>query len=506
MVNILASYVGNIPLAMFAFFAVAFLVHRYYVWNRLSHIPGPFWASISCYWLLRTSLRGNMHRDFKTVNEKYGPLARIGPNELMCSDADTMRRIAGVRSKYTRGGFYEAMKFNPVQDNLLSTRDENVHFELKAKTAAGYSGKEVTNLEPAIDAQVASLILLIERKYLSTTDSHRPLDFARIAQFFTLDVITALAFGDAFGYLESDEDVHGYIQMTEDTIPMLMALAVLPWLVKIMQTRLFRSFIPSENDRLGFGKMMGVAKEVVDRRYTPGAKPQGDMLGSFLAHGLTREEAHSETILQVVAGSDTTATAIRATFLHILSTPRTYSTLRSEIDAAIEHKKISSPITDTEAKALPYLQAVILEGLRIFPPVTGMMSKSVPPGGDIIMGVKVPAGTQIGVCAFGKTHSTATFGPDASVFRPERWLEFGDSAEEKEREKRMRMVVDEIFSSGKWTCPGNSVAKIELNKVFVELLRRFDFALERPTKPWSSHCAGVFIQKDMYVRVTERTS
>jgi hypothetical protein len=28
--------------------------------------------------------------------------------------------------------------------------------------------------------------------------------------------------------------------------------------------------------------------------------------------------------------------------------------------------------------------------------------------------------------------------------------------------------------------------------------------LERPTQPWSSTCAGIFIQKDMFVRVTRR--
>ena len=41
-----------------------------------------------------------------------------------------------------------------------------------------------------------------------------------------------------------------------------------------------------------------------------------DMLGSFLAHGLTREEAQGELLLQIVAGSDTTATAIRMTMLY----------------------------------------------------------------------------------------------------------------------------------------------------------------------------------------------
>lgn len=40
-------------------------------------------------------------------------------------------------------------------------------------------------------------------------------------------------------------------------------------------------------------------KEVVDQRFGPDAKDQRDMLGSFIRHGLTRDEAESETLLQM---------------------------------------------------------------------------------------------------------------------------------------------------------------------------------------------------------------
>jgi len=67
-----------------------------------------------------------------------------------------------------------------------------------------------------------------------------------------------------------------------------------------------------------------------------------------------------------------------------------------EIDEGIANGKISSPITDNEAKQLPYLQATIKEGLRICPPVSGLMDKEVPPEGDTVDGVFVPGGTKIG--------------------------------------------------------------------------------------------------------------
>ncbi len=42
-----------------------------------------------------------------------------------------------------------------------------------------------------------------------------------------------------------------------------------------------------------------ITKEVVGQRFGPDAKDQRDMLGSFIRHGLTRDEAESETLLQM---------------------------------------------------------------------------------------------------------------------------------------------------------------------------------------------------------------
>ena len=61
-------------------------------------------------------------------------------------------------------------------------------------------------------------INLINRKYISDENHFRPLDFARATQLLTLDVITAIAFGKAFGYCANDKDLHDYIKTTEDTL------------------------------------------------------------------------------------------------------------------------------------------------------------------------------------------------------------------------------------------------------------------------------------------------
>jgi cytochrome P450 len=151
---------------------------------------------------------------------------------------------------------------------------------------------------------------------------------------------------------------------------------------------------------------------------------------------------------------------MRATLLHIVTTPRVQWKLLEEIS----NSSMSTPITDAEARSLPYLQAVIKEGIRIFPPVTGFMSKQVPPGGDTLRDLDIPDGTTIGWSPFGLMRNEKIWGADAKVFRPERWFE-GTPEEIQSKE----IDVEMCFGYGKYQCLGKNIAYIELNKVFVEV-------------------------------------
>ncbi|KAF7558832.1 hypothetical protein G7046_g5333 [Stylonectria norvegica] len=461
-------------------------------YNRLRDFKGPFIAGFSKWWLIKTVGGSRAYLDFWEVTRKYGSIARVGPNDLITSDPEFMKRVLGVRTEYRRSDWYDGMRFNPGSNNILSWRDEDEHFKLRSKMSAGYGGREVENLESKIDQNIIAFMKLLG-DYAATS---KVVDFGRKAQFFTLDVISDLAFGTPFGFLETDSDVYEYIKTTEENLPMVMVTTVIPWLIKMLSSPLFKRLLPSEKDMLGFGRVMGIAKEVAAKRFGPDKKVQKDMLGSFVAHGLTQREAESEILLQIVAGSDTTATAIRSTMLHIMTNPRVLDKLRSEI---LQTEPSSPIITDNEARTMPYLQAVIKEGLRIFPPVAGLMAKQVPPQGDTWNGVFIPGGTRIGYCAWGIYRREDIWGADASEFRPERWL--GNTPD---KIKEMESALELVFSYGKWQCLGRPVAFMELNKVFVELIRHFDFSICDPTNPWKVNNCGIFSQSDFWVRLYSR--
>jgi hypothetical protein len=112
-------------------------------------------------------------------------------------------------------------------------------------------------MEATIDKQIRIFVDLIEWKYLSTDKQYRPMDLGLKGQFFTLDVISDLAFGKAFGYLEQDDDVFDYIKIIEKYIPVMLIMANVPWLGRLTHTRLFRGLLPKESDKLGFGAFIG---------------------------------------------------------------------------------------------------------------------------------------------------------------------------------------------------------------------------------------------------------
>lgn len=189
--------------------------------------------------------------------------------------------------------------------------------------------------------------------------------------------------------------------------------------------------------------------------------------GSFLRHGLDRRSAESEVMFSIIAGSDTTATALHTTVLHVASDARVSARLRDEIRRAVRDGRIpplSSPATFEQASSLPYLQAALWESLRIHPPFGGLIMKQTGAEGDFFGGQHIPPGTRVGHSTWAVTHDVRVFGADVDVYRPERWLEAGEKAA-----GAMRRQTELVFGSGRFGCPGRVIAFRELNKVLVEV-------------------------------------
>lgn len=112
-------------------------------------------------------------------------------------------------------------------------------------------------METTIDSQIAKLIELIESKYISTGSDYRPMDFGEKGQFFTLDTISELAFGHAFGFMDTDGDKYDYIKITKGFIPFMVFLCHATPLATLLHSRPFRGLFPKSGDKIGFGAFIG---------------------------------------------------------------------------------------------------------------------------------------------------------------------------------------------------------------------------------------------------------
>jgi cytochrome P450 len=90
----------------------------------------------------------------------------------------------------------------------------------------------------------------------------------------------------------------------------------------------------------------------------------------------------------VIAGSETSATALATITYYLLRTPAVLKTLEDEV---LEAFKTYDEIQGRSTQRLKYLKAVILEGLRIFPPLPFALPRVVPSGGDVVDGHFIPA-------------------------------------------------------------------------------------------------------------------
>ncbi|KAK0666954.1 putative cytochrome P450 E-class, group I [Cercophora samala] len=493
---------GLVLVGVLASFVLYNLASRIKTYLHLRHIPGPARLALSRSWLFKQTVTGKIPHALADMASEYGPLVRVGPNWLLCSDINEIRRMWSVHSGWHRDVWYTGFRFDPASDNILTANDNKVHHRIRTAVLPGYNAKGITTQEGVIDAQVGKLLDLIERKYVSSKETGiRPMDMARKFLYFTQDATSALGFTTPFGYLDADEDFNNTISTLEGMLPTVNSVGLYPGIIALMNTPLVKSLLPKPHDNNGMGKLLGLIKDRVDARYENKAKKEEDILQRFVDSNLSQKEVEAEVLIMLFGGTDTTATALRMTVFYLSTTPSAHRALQAEIDGAVKSGKASRPvIADSEALELDYLNAVIKEGLRMWPPISGMQLKCSDKD-DVICGYKVPAGTAVGISEFTVMRDKSIFGEDADRFNPGRWVEEKDPKKLKE----MEMTQGMVFASGtRWECLGKRLAYTEMRKVLFELFLRYDFAMTDPAKPFEFWNYGATLHEHMNVTITKR--
>ncbi|KAJ6561523.1 cytochrome P450 [Mycena vulgaris] len=199
---------------------------------------------------------------------------------------------------------------------------------------------------------------------------------------------------------------------------------------------------------------------------------------SSASERLSDKELLGQMATLVFTATDTTSGAI-SRLLHLLAQhPEVQDKLFEEISAHEEE-----PDCDT-LSSLPYMDAVIRETLRVYVPHETTEDTSLPllypvrgTDGRDLSSIHVPKGTDVCISILGANHHRATWGEDASEWKPERWLSpLPDSVTAN---RSISGVYSHMmtFLSGKRACIGFSFSQMEMKVVLFCLLRSFEFSL-----------------------------
>ena len=105
------------------------------------------------------------------------------------------------------------------------------------------------------------------------------------------------------------------------------------------------------------------------------------------------DDLTADTLLQLIAGTDTSAHALVIATYHVLRDVRVLKKLQFELREAIPVKDTFLKWTDLEK--LPYLRSVIEESLRLSSGAPGHLPRVVPAAGAVLCGQRIAAGVSI---------------------------------------------------------------------------------------------------------------
>ncbi|PWY66489.1 cytochrome P450 monooxygenase [Aspergillus sclerotioniger CBS 115572] len=472
--------------------------------HPLAKFPGPALAVVSRLWVVLHVARGQAETEQRQLHEKYGPIVRIAPNELIINDPRAVRAIYGVNSHCIKTDFYLPFRspFARHPDHLTAT-DEKYHASRRRITNNIYSMTSILQAEKYVD-KCTDLFL---HRLGEIADGKGTVDIFYWARMYAYDVVGEFYFGRMLGFLENRHDYLGYIKSIDTMIPIMAVAGVMPTYIRSVFMFGGLLFSRMREALSALSTLTQAADAAVEDRVQAqqrGDEQKPDVLSKILKVYHEQGEKLDFNLVDVkmeafgafFGGSDTTAIALSGTLYHVLKNPHIYHTLVEEIDRATINGDLSTPhLTYHEVAKLPYLNACIREGMRFHPSVGLSLPRQVPKEGKQVAGYWIPGDARIGINMAVMHLDSSVFGKDADRFNPERWLVSG--ADE------MNQYILE-FGAGSRTCMGKNIAMCELYKVIPELLRSFHLELEAPEQDLKNTSYWFYKPDEVILKVRRR--
>lgn len=331
----------------------------------------------------------------------------------------------------------------------------------------------------------------------SAMDQHHespPLDMQSMFFAFTMDSIMQIFFGcdtdtlrgKADPFADAFDEAHrSLLRFVLSNMAVLTSMKMfLPWPFggnNGLALRLYRNLHPIG---IRFNRSVAAltreSKNIIQkRRKDPSLAESRDLLALFMqseaVDGTPMSAEHHTDELRdiilnfVIAGRDTSACTLTWMFYILATNPDVQERLVEEIDSVLGSEE--PDFEDLSASRMPYLNGVVYEALRLYPPVPVDPKVCTAPEGDTIPDGKggeihIPRDTTMLYCPYFVGRDPIRY-PDPDKVDPERWIPF----------KQPDMYDFPVFQAGPRICLGRDMAVFETKTLAVRLLQEFTFTL-----------------------------
>ncbi|KAI4217467.1 MAG: hypothetical protein LQ351_000062 [Letrouitia transgressa] len=436
---------------------------------------------------------------------------RVSPNELSFASVSSWKAIYGhaIAGKPTavKSKFYEMYGAGFNSWCIGSERDPKVHGRMKKLLSHAFSTKALIEQEDIIQKSIDAFI----EKIGPESQSPKGLNVGEWYQMVAFDILGDMAFGESFHCIENgispsteeakQTETWKLIQIKgkphfwpELILEHLFFITVVdnlrryPLFVTLGKWLLPKFTVATRNKHSGYAR-----NQVSTRLAHPSERKDflSNIIDKVEAGEVSHEELTAHTSTLVIAGGETVSTFLPAVTYYLLTNPEPYRKLREEIRSTYTSL---DQIDASSAQRLPYLQAVIQEGLRIYPPGSQGFPRISP--GMMVDDHFVPEGSEMYTSAWTTTHNSEYFHEPFS-FKPERWID-PDCKDVKE--------ASNPFSLGPRGCLGRNFAELEMSLILAKLNFKYDLEMVNKGLDWEreSHMHVMWWKPELRVRFIAR--
>ncbi|MCJ1341605.1 hypothetical protein MMC09_006901 [Bachmanniomyces sp. S44760] len=439
--------------------------------SPLSTIPNAHPSSaVSPIWILWIRYMGSQNETLYQLHQKLGPIIRVAPRELSvnCVKAGVRRIYAGGFEKHS---WYPNQFNNYGVPNMFSTAASKPHSIRKRMISNVYSK---SYLQSSTDMHKISQILL-HLRYLpileATVINGDTVDVQELNFAVTMDFINGYIFGldNGSNFLQDVTTRKEWLDLYQSRKSHTFWASELPRLTSICHKfgfRLTPKWVDKANRDIENWCLQMCNKAAASHKVDSSTPP---VVFRQLAESLRKDPANtypmgltiaSETLDHLAAGHETSGITLTYLMYELSQRLSMQAALRAELmtlDITIQYNKLSGTdkvlpeLPSPKAiDALPLLDAIIVETLRLHAAIPGPQPRVTPCNGTALgTHTSIPKGIRVASLAWALHRNSEVF-PEPLEWIPERWLE-----ESNEAERRNWFWA---FSSGGRMCIGSNFA------------------------------------------------